>query len=426
MNMRNIVRSDFSQSVLTLISGTTIAQFISIAISPILSRLFTPAEFGLFATFAALIGLLALFAGARYEVAILLPKEDKEAANITVLSLLINILYSIGIAIFIFCFSFFTDTSWIQPELMMWIYLTPVFVFFIGIAQSMSSWNNRQKKYRKIAEYRIANSAIINTTSMTFGYMKLAFVNGLITSYLIASVLSVFVFFRQMKNDFLKFKNEISRNELIAVAKKYKRFPYVNSFQALSDTFQVSGVIYFVSCFFDVLIVGVYSFAIRILMVPMNFAGSAFAQVFYQHATELYNKEESFKALIKSTILKSLLIVIPVFIVLVFFGPSLFAFVFGDEWKEAGVYAQILAPWVLLDFIRAPLSQIPIIIGKQNRLLYFSFISNVIVFSTMLYTGMVIKDIKQGFVYLSVFQSVYNLGIIIWFVKLASVHKSNA
>lgn len=423
--MRNIVRSDFSQNILTLISGTTIAQFISVAISPILSRLFTPSEFGLFATFSAIVGLLVLFAGARYEGAILLPKEDKEAANIAVLSLLINLLYSIGIAILIFCFSFFTDTSWIQSELMMWIYLTPVFVFFIGVAQSMVNWNNRQKKYRKIANYRIINSALINTSSMTLGFVKFAFINGLITSYLITSVLSVFVFFRQMKNDFLKFKNEISGNELISVAKKYKRFPYVNSFQALSDTFQVSGVIYFVSYFFDVLTVGVYSFAIRILMVPMNFAGSAFAQVFCQHATELYHKQEDFKGLIKSTIFKSLIIVIPVFIVLVLFGPSLFAFVFGAEWKEAGVYAQILAPWVLLDFIRAPLSQIPIIIGRQNSLLYFSIISNIIVFSVMLYIGIFNQNLKIGLVFLSIYQSFYNLGIIIWFVRLANFAKLN-
>lgn len=423
--MRKVVRSDFSQNIATLISGTAIAQFISVAISPLLSRLFTPAEFGLFATFSAIVGLLVLFAGARYEGAILLPKEDKEAANIVVLTFLINLVYSIVLAGLIFLISFFANTSLIQSELMSWIYLIPFFVFFIGVAQSMVNWNNRQKKYRKIASYRIINSALINTSSMTLGYIKFAFVNGLIISYLIASFLSVFLFFRQIKNDFFKFKKEISRKELIYIAKKYKRFPYINSFQAMSDTFQVSGIIYFVSYFFDVFIVGVYSFAIRILMVPMNFAGSAFSQVFNQHATYLFNNKEDLKVLIKSTIFKSLIIVIPVFFILFFFGPPLFAFVFGNEWQEAGVYAQILAPWVLLDFIRAPLSQIPIIIGRQNSLLYFSIISNVIVFSIMFYIGIFNANLKLGLIFLSIYQSLYNLGLIIWFVRLANFAKLN-
>lgn len=424
MNNRNIVQSDFSKNVLTLISGTTVAQFISIAISPLLSRMYSPEEFGLFGTFFSVIGLICLFASARYDGAILLPKDDKIAANLFVLSLLINIVtaFIVGILVFVI-FLFFPVSQSSNSELIKWFYLAPIFVFFIGISQSIISWNNRNKYYVNIANYRITNSVGNNLSSLFLGFFKFPLINGLLTSYLFGSIISVVVFFRKLKLDYYQFKGNVSKEQIIIVAKLYKQFPIVNSFQALSDAFQINGIIYFVSYFFAKNIVGVYSFAMRILMVPMNFAGAAVAQVFYQSATQIYNVQGDLSRLIRTTILKSLLFVLPILIILVFWGPQIFSFVFGSEWIIAGEYARILAPWILLDFIRAPLSQLAIILGKQKKLLIFSVFSNVIVLSTMLYCGIVLKNIKTGFVLLSFFQSVYNIFIILWFIKIGKNKK---
>jgi len=43
------LKSEFAKNVLTLMTGTTIAQAIPIAISPILTRIYTPEDFGVFA-----------------------------------------------------------------------------------------------------------------------------------------------------------------------------------------------------------------------------------------------------------------------------------------------------------------------------------------------------------------------------------------
>lgn len=421
--IKKIVRSDFSKSVLTLISGTTIAQAISIGISPILSRLYSPSDFGVFGTFSSVIAVVALLASLRYEGAILLPKRDEDAANLFVLSVIINCIISVFSFFVIFLISFFVSSSIRNSEVFKWFYLIPLFVFFIGLGQIINNWYNRKKKYKGIVTYRITNSATNNMSSLALGFIKVP-LNGLVISYLLSNAFSITVFFKQIKRDYIQFKNSISKKEMIFLAKQYKRFPLANSWQALSDAFQVNGIIYFVSYFFDILFVGIFSFAMRILLVPMNFAGSAMSQVFYQHATETYNHRGDLRALFRSTILRSLVIAIPILLVLLLFGPQLFTFVFGEKWNEAGVYAQILAPWVLLDFIRAPLSQIPIIIGKQNRLLYISIFSNLIVFFSMLYSGVILHELKTGFCILSAFQSLYIIGVIIWIYKISSVDKA--
>ncbi len=422
MNQPKSSRSDFTKNVFTLISGTTIAQAISIGISPILSRIYSPAEFGVFGTFSSVIALMSLVVGGRYEGAILLPKKDEEAANLFALSLFFNAIISLLFLLGVVIVSFFVSEEMRHSELFYWFYLTPVFTFFIGMGQTFNNWYNRRKKYKTIVYYRIANSAANNTTSLGLGFAKVP-LNGLIISYLVANVISMAAFLNDMKDDFRQFKSSVSRTKMIALAKRYKRFPLTNSIQALSDAFQTNGIIYFVSYFFNVFYVGIYSFAMRILLVPMNFAGAAMAQVFYQQATETYNSQGDLQSLVRNTIKKSSLLALPVLVILLLFGPQLFSFVFGPKWTEAGVYARILAPWILLDFIRAPLSQVPIIVGKHNRLLALSLMSNVIIFGAMIYAGVKARDLTTGLYLLTICQSVYNIVLIFWIYKISGRNK---
>lgn len=417
-----MVRSDFTRNVFTLISGTTIAQAISIGISPILSRIYSPAEFGIFGTFSSVIALMSLVVGGRYEGAILLPKKDEEAANLFAVSLFFNVVMSLFFLLCILVVSLFLPEAISHSELFLWFYLTPVFTFFIGLGQTFNNWYNRRKKYRTIVYYRIANSAANNATSLGLGFARIP-ANGLIIAYLVANVVSMAAFLNDMKDDFRQFRHAVSRKEMAELAKRYRRFPLTNSIQALSDAFQTNGIIYFVSYFFNVFYVGIYSFAMRILLVPMNFAGAAMAQVFYQQASETHNDGGNLQALVRNTIKKSALLALPVLVVLVAFGPQLFSFVFGSKWTEAGVYARILAPWILLDFVRAPLSQVPIIVGRHNRLLLLSLLSNVIIFGTMIYAGLKARDLKTGLYLLTICQSVYNVVLIFWIYKISGRNK---
>ena len=86
-------RSELTKNILKLITGTAIAQLISILISPALTRIYTSEEFGEFTLVSSIFAMLALIAGGRYELAILLPKRKTEAANVFVLSLLVNCLF---------------------------------------------------------------------------------------------------------------------------------------------------------------------------------------------------------------------------------------------------------------------------------------------------------------------------------------------
>ena len=80
-------KGEFSRNVLTLMTGTSIAQAIPIAISPILTRIYTPEDFGVFALYMAIATVVSVIATGRYETAIMLPKKDSEAINLFIVSI---------------------------------------------------------------------------------------------------------------------------------------------------------------------------------------------------------------------------------------------------------------------------------------------------------------------------------------------------
>lgn len=410
-------RSELTKNILKLITGTAIAQVISILISPILTRLYSTEEFGEFTIVSSIFGVLALIAGGRYELAIMLPKRKTEAANIFVLSLLINICFLIALYIILFLIDFFLFAQ----KIGIWYYAIPVFVFLMGIIQSVNAWFNRQKMYKEIAVNRIFSSATTNGFSLVNGLLKVKF-NGLLFATLIAGFTNLVVLLYQIKKDVKYIKRSISFARIKEFGKKYNRFPLINSVQSLLDASQINGLIYLISALFGKQSVGVFSLAIRILFAPMNFIGGSISQVFYQEASSLHHSSKKLVPLMKKTLLQTSFLMLFVVAVIMLFGPFLFGLVFGKEWANAGIYSQLLCPWICLDFIRAPLSQIPLILHKQKEVLYFSVISNLFILIFFIIAGIYFKDLIIILTVISIAQVIYLSILILWFFKVASKH----
>jgi O-antigen/teichoic acid export membrane protein len=119
-------------------------------------------------------------------------------------------------------------------------------------------------------------------------------------------------------------------------------------------------------------------------------------------------------------VLRSALVALPVPIVLIAAGPFLFAIVFGEEWREAGEYARILAPWMFLDLIRAPIVQVGSIVRKQQQVLYFSIVSSVLLLVSI-FAGLHFfkSDPRMIFVIISASQSVMTLVLILLVLRIS-------
>ena len=132
-------QTDFLRNVLTLLSGTVLAQAIPIILSPVLSRIYTPEEFGIFAIFSSFAAAFAAIATFRYELAIMLPEKESSAVNLLRLSFIITVLLTALSFLFILLFSHQLPVWLSTPELSQMQFYLPLFLLFAGGAQAILS-----------------------------------------------------------------------------------------------------------------------------------------------------------------------------------------------------------------------------------------------------------------------------------------------
>lgn len=442
------LKSEFSRNVATLLTGSAVAQIIPIAVTPILTRIFSPEEFGTYTFYMALVTFLLVIASARYENAIPLPKEDKDAINIFALSFLILFFVTALLVIGLFFFETVIHDALGSNALGYWIWLVPVTVFFAGASKILTFWSNRQKRFKNTSMAMIASTtgrvgiqlvagpekfgilsagkswtefykAIFSKTHKTPSGITDFGVGTLIVTFTMGFILStLFLIFPFLKKEKVLLKS-VSSAGMKTQAKRYINFPKINTFHALSDELKNIGLTWVILYAFNEMILGFYSMTVRILRAPLAIIGTAFSQVFYQKAAEMFAHDQNLVPLIKSTVRKMLLIAAPIFLVILIAGPWLFEFVLGDQWRIAGVYAQYLTPWLYLSFAIGPVLQVSSVLNKQGSYFLVSLVHNVIILGSVLIGGVYFSDLTVGFLILSALQIVFYFFVYHWVIRLA-------
>ena len=355
-------KSEFSRNVLTLMTGTTIAQAIPIAISPILTRIYSPEDFGLFALFIAIASIFGSIANGRYELAIMLPKKDEDAINIFALGFIITLVISLTLLILVILFHDYFVALLNNKEIGIWLYFVPIAVFFTGLFNILNYFNNRKKYYKDIANATIIKSIILAIVQLSIGFIKGGVV-GLISGQILSQIFANMRLFKNITKDKLLI-SKISKVKMISLAKKYQNFPKYSMPGSLASILSTQLTNILISAFYSVATLGFYSLVQRLLGMPSSLVGASMGQVFFQQATQ--EKHETGKAInsFKSTIKKLIIIGLPSFGILFFIVEDLFTLVFGEEWRVSGSYAQILIPLFFIRFISSPLSMIYDIFNK--------------------------------------------------------------
>ena len=358
-------KSEFSRNVLTLIVGTTIAQAIPIAISPILTRLYSPEDFGIFALFVAIVSVLSVFTTGKYELAIMLPNEDEEAFSILILSITIAIIVSLIIFIFILIFYSYFVKILNSQEIANWLYFIPFSIFISSLFQGFNYWTNRKKDYRIMSKNMVMQSLSNATLNTSFGFLNFTS-SGLIMTNIITNTLSSTYMISKNIQWIKKYKIFRSYLELKDLSLKYKQFPL----HTLPQNFIYQGVIqlpvFFIKTMFSTAILGFYSLAYRIIGTPISIVSNSFGKVYYQKASILYNKDRvQLYKYTKKMFFGLLILSLSIGGIIVWFLPDLFSFIFGSQWKQAGIIAQYLMIYFIFSFAVGPFTQI-YLISKHN------------------------------------------------------------
>jgi O-antigen/teichoic acid export membrane protein len=409
-------KSEFSRNVLTLMTGTTIAQAIPIAISPILTRIYTPEDFGILALFVAITSIFGSISNGRYELVIMLPKKDEDAINIMALGFIITVALSLILLVIVLFFHQYIVELLNNKDISLWLYFIPFSVFLMGCFNLLNYFNNRKKFYKDLAEVTIYKSIGMAIVQLSLGFLKLG-VLGLISGQIVSQIISNTKLFFNIKR--LNLFSKISKAKIIVLAKRYKDFPKFSMLAVLANSLSQNLTNILISLLYDIKTLGFYSLAQRLLGMPSSLIGSSIGQVFFQEAIK--ERQETGKAIktFNSTVKKLLLIAIPSFGILFFIVEDLFTFAFGKEWGIAGRYAQILIPLFFIRFIVSTVSTLNSIFEKNKNGLYIQLI----LLSTILILFLVIKYIELNFLtflnILVIILSIEFIGLFIYLFILA-------
>ncbi len=361
-------KSEFTRNVLTLMTGTTIAQAIPIAISPILTRLYTPEDFGVFALYMSVASILSVVATGRYELAIMLPKKDEDAINIVAISILISFLVSFIALLIIFFFNAQITTLLGNSKISSWLYFIPITIVLTGIYQSFNYWSNRKKQYKRLATSRVIQSGTRATTNLGMGFGGFGS-SGLILSSILGQGVATAILGRMVWQEDKRRLEEVKRLKIFALSRRYIKFPKFDLTSAIIYSIYTNMAVMFFTKFFESSVSGFYFFANRIIKLPFSFFISAFSDVFYQKLSRTTDYIKIAQELNSFSVKIFKITFIP-FMFIVYSSFYYVEPIFGKEWSELYIYISIFSMPIYIGLLLAPYGHVLKIINRQEVSMY--------------------------------------------------------
>ena len=359
----SLLKNTYFKSIILLISGAGFSQLIPVVFSPILGRMFSPQEFGVFAVFVAFCSILGMLSTGMYELSIMIPKKDIYALNIVAWIVILSSVVSILLFVLLFIFSYIPFIAQWETRFK-YYYLLPLGVLFVGGFQSYTYWLNRKKEYKILNFCRIGQSITIVVVSLFLGYLGYKDC-GLIIGFLAGG----FVTFVPLLVVLFNLKAKISKQKIILNIKEYSNYPKLMLPTSLMNTTAGYVPVFSIDKFFNSKIVGSYAMASRILTAPVSIISVVIGQVYYKRMTDIVNSgQKSLLSEFKRTSLLLVGVAMLIFLPLFFFGKELMIFVFGLQWKEAGKFLEIIAIATLVKFVVSPLSTIFLATNSLKKL----------------------------------------------------------
>lgn len=419
---KRLKNSSFVKNTLIVMSGTASAQAIGFALTPVISRLFTPADFGMFGSFNAVAGVIAAGITLDYSQAIMLPKEKEDALHLFFISCLSTILITLLCALVCLIAPAYLISLIKAPD--SWFLLLLVLTLLIlGFYTALQSWCVRIKAFKQTSASQIVRSISSNSMQIGFGCFRTG-AAGLVVSSVLADLFAGINLLHVFLSDFKSSAHKISWHRIKQLANEYRDFPIYSASRNVINALSMGLPVLLLTNYYGIAIAGAFAFADRILSAPMGLILSALRQVLFQKAAETDHHGGSLLSLfIKVTIGLFALAIIPA-LILIIWAPPIFSFIFGHKWLVAGEFASSLIIWLAFLFCNLPSVLFARILRLQRRLFIYDVILLAVRVLVLVCGGIYVTASQTVFLY-SIVGAIMNL-IFIVIVGLVLMKKEGA
>lgn len=378
-----IPKSDFVRNVMVMVGGTAFGQLVTVAASPFLTRMYAPSDFGVLAAYSSVLTILLVLASWRYEMAIPLPEKDRDAAHLVALSLGLVASTALTVSCLILWQGVAISSILGVPAIRPYLWLVPVGIVGAGSYQVFNYWGIRRKAYSRVAQTKVTQNIGQTVAQLAIGMVSPGPAGLLIGQVVGQTAGSGNLARLAFQQDRSAFRN-LSWSTMWDMAYRCRRFPLISVFSGVLNTASVQIPNILLTTFFGVHVSGWFALGNRVLGMPLGLIGQSVAQVYLGQASRLAKQDplEAERLFTRTSKRLAIASVVPI-ILIGASGPSLFELVFGFDWREAGVYVQLLVPGFIGQMVVTPLSHTFVILERHDLFLIFNVVRLVFTVSSV-------------------------------------------
>lgn len=385
--------------------GAVVNVAVGLGLAPIVSRMYTKEEFGIYYIYISIITIGGLLINGMYNMAFVVPKREEDFRALLKFCLISSFLGSM-LFFFFLLLARGPFLNWISAEkLGYFAYLLPLGLFLSSVVVSFQNWNVRRKEFKTNSFSSIVTGVVDRGSQIGFGYSIGAVFSSLIFSKILSDTVTLISLSK--KSMILEIRIALSTpySEVKKILLDFVKYPkFIMSGNFIN---RLSGDIplYLFSATFDLRAAGAFGFATAILNVPYKVIGGSISTVYFQKATELYNKDKKLlQDFSKSSFMKMTFLGSLAFGFIFGFGDIVFNIVFSNEWNLAGRFARVLSLYYVFKIVSSPFSTVIRAVRKEEYGIYI----NIVVFVSRV-VGVFIGIMTGNLIYAVIFFTLGNV-----------------
>lgn len=339
-----------------MILSSGIAQVILIITTPIITRLYSPTEFGEFTIFSNIAMILIPIINARYDLLIVNTKNDRSANILSQISFLISLL------ILLILIPIFAISAWLYPNFILDFIFIIIMLFLVSLTNIFTNYLNKERKYKVLSLINVFRAGSMSLLQIIFGLLALGSL-GLIIGFSLSYIAGITLGYKTFKKHFNIVRD---KEETKALFLENKNQLVYSTPSILLNSLSFSVVVFFIGILYTNTEVGIYGMAIRVLGIPVTIISLGLSKIFMQQANDYYIEYGNFRNLLLK--FSSILVIVSIilYVPLYLFSEELVNILLGHSWVDAITVIKIVIPLFVIRLIVSTVSLSVIVLQKQQ------------------------------------------------------------
>ncbi|HCU7585085.1 TPA: type 8 capsular polysaccharide synthesis protein Cap8K [Staphylococcus aureus] len=339
-----------------MILSSGIAQVILIITTPIITRLYSPTEFGEFTIFSNIAMILIPIINVRYDLLIVNTKNDRSANILSQISFLISLL------ILLILIPIFAISAWLYPNFILDFIFIIIMLFLVSLTNIFTNYLNKERKYKVLSLINVFRAGSMALLQIIFGLLALGSL-GLIIGFSLSYIAGITLGYKTFKKHFNIVRD---KEETKALFLENKNQLVYSTPSILLNSLSFSVVVFFIGILYTNTEVGIYGMAIRVLGIPVTIISLGLSKIFMQQANDYYIEYGNFRNLLLK--FSSILVIVSIilYVPLYLFSEELVNILLGHSWVDAITVIKIVIPLFVIRLIVSTVSLSVIVLQKQQ------------------------------------------------------------